>query len=123
MPRRKKSYMKLLRFQCPRCLGRLEMTVFETHACCEFCGEELELRPAFLATFSGKVLFLSGALLLGIALSQALNERGFAEDWASRALIDLAVAAAYYFACRLAYSLFQHAAPAAPQRRRNRGAV
>ena len=84
------------------------MKLFETRAYCERCGARLELTPAFLSTFPSKVLFVSGAVLLGSTLSDMLTSLGFPEQGVSRPLIDLAIAASYYFTCRLIFFFFQH---------------
>jgi hypothetical protein len=80
--------------------------LFKIPTYCECCGARLELRRDFLSTFPSKVLFLSGALLLGSTLSDTLASLGVSEHGVSRPLIDLAIGAGYYFTCRLIFSFF-----------------
>jgi hypothetical protein len=82
------------------------MKPFKIATCCECRGARLELRRDFLATFPSKVLFLSGALLLGSTLSDTLASLGVSEHGVSRPLIDLAIGAGYYFTCHLIFSCF-----------------
>ncbi|MCB4359108.1 hypothetical protein [Quatrionicoccus australiensis] len=88
--------------QCPECL---QQTAVVTRRC--HCGLRFGSRPVFLSTLSSKVLFFSGALLLGSSLSGTLNAMGFSTLGASRLLIDLGLGTAYYFVVRFVYFLCQ----------------
>jgi hypothetical protein len=67
----------------------------------------LELGPDFLSTLPGKVLFFSGAVLLGSSLSETLSALGYQELSFDRMVIDVGFGVAYYFVSRLVFSLFQ----------------
>lgn len=106
--------MNFLRRQCPNCKFMLEMTPFKIRTHCQCCGSVLELRPDFLSTFSGKVLFFSVAMLLGNTLSDLLSVMDFPEDELVRVFIDLVASAVYYAICRVLFSCFQHPKVIAP---------
>ena len=82
------------------------MKLFKIATYCECCGASLELRRDFLPTFTSRVLFVAGAILLGSTLSDPLTSLGVSEHGVSRLLIDLAIGVAYYFTCRLIFTVF-----------------
>ena len=104
--------MKLSECRCPNCQQPLA-----TSAYCWRCKSLLELGPDYLSTLPGKVLFFSGAVLLGSSLSETLSALGYQEYSLDRITIDVGFGIAYYFVFRLVLSLFQRRAVVQTQHR------
>jgi hypothetical protein len=102
--------MKFLEHQCPKCRRQLELPTY-----CRYCKSTLELKPDFLSTFPSKVLFFSGALLLGSSLSGILTAAGIYEFGIYRLIVDTGLGAGYYLASRFVFSFFQHPTVASSQ--------
>lgn len=95
--------MRRLESQCPKCQQPLATSTY-----CWRCKSLLEFGPEFLSTLPGKVLFLSGAVLLGSSLSETLSALGYLELSFDRLMIDVGLGIGYYFICRFVHSLVQH---------------
>lgn len=94
--------MKRLECCCPACQQPLAANSY-----CWRCKSLLEFKPEFLSTLPGKVLFFSGAVLLGSSLSETLSALGYQEFSIDRMVIDVGLGIGYYLTSRFVFSLFQ----------------
>jgi hypothetical protein len=99
--------MKLFAKPCPLCAASVEFTLLGETTECSQCGRTLTLHPDFLATISGKLLFFSGALLLGSTLCDINASRDFMEPGMGRVVVDLLIGFVYFLLCRFLFFLFQ----------------
>lgn len=95
--------MKRHEYLCPSCQQPLASSRY-----CWRCKSLLEFGPEFLSTQPGKVLFFSGAVLIGSSFSETLSVLGYQELGIDRLMIDVGLGIGYYFICRFVLSLFQH---------------
>jgi hypothetical protein len=65
------------------------------------------LKPRFLQSFTSKVLFLSGGVLVGYFLPSWLTWLGYPALGADRLVVDLVAGVGYYFLCRFIFLAFQ----------------
>ena len=96
--RRFKSSSKV----CPKCRHPLDAMTQ-----CGYCGIKLALKPDFLSTLSSKVLFVSGAFLLGSFLSDTLTAIGLGDFGMGRLLAECMIGAGYYHCFRFVFAYFQ----------------
>ncbi len=99
----------MITHRCPHCSGAIDFRLFKDKIVCCGCETELELKPSFLSTGTGAVLFFSVSLLIGSLLSEPFEALSL--TLLDRFLLDSFMGTGYYLLCRLLFANYQRPVP------------
>ena len=99
--------MRLFRYECPRCGERHHIGLWREHEHCTACAQAMVLTPGLFSSRVFQILFLTGAVWLGVSLGNLRWSLGKLPYDMDQFVLDMVSFWLYAWVSRLVYFQFQ----------------
>jgi hypothetical protein len=99
--------MRLVRYDCPRCGQQHRIGLLPEHGQCVACAQPMALKPNMFSSTVFQIVFISGALGLGVALGSLRWSLGMLPYDLDQFVLDMVCFWIYAWISRIVYFQFQ----------------
>ena len=99
--------MRLLRYACPHCGQRHRIALWREQSRCLACAKGMALVPGMLSSRVFQIVFVAGALAMGLALGRLRWSMGKLPYDTDQFVLDMACFWLYAWVSRIIYFQFQ----------------